>query len=163
MPERTERILVVDDEPAVRTVLRWALDAAGYSLVTVVSNLREAAEEVRGQPPDLIVLDVVLHTSEDRDVTVSEFEAAVRQAPEHNTFAFLQWLRRLRGQETPVILHTARMFMTDLRPLLQDGRTFYLRKWNASHQMAREVASYVTKALDPELDEDVWEIDDRRR
>ncbi len=53
------RILVVDDEPAVRDSLRQLLEAAGY-LVEMASNGREAVGKVAAHPPDLVLLDVIM-------------------------------------------------------------------------------------------------------
>src|SRR5262245_49972245 len=50
-------ILVVDDEPQILRVMRASLPARGYEVRTV-SGGREALEEIRKQPPDLVVLDL---------------------------------------------------------------------------------------------------------
>jgi two-component system KDP operon response regulator KdpE len=54
-----ERILVVDDEPAVRRSLRANLAARGYD-VTVVETGGEALDEVARHLPDLVILDLML-------------------------------------------------------------------------------------------------------
>ena len=51
------RILVVDDSPTTRTILRNVLAAAGYSVRTA-SNGVDALERLRYQPVDLVVSDV---------------------------------------------------------------------------------------------------------
>ena len=54
------RILVVDDEPDIRTVLRLQLTARGYS-VEEAANGREALERVqKGGGFDLIILDIMM-------------------------------------------------------------------------------------------------------
>jgi len=53
------KILVVDDEPSIVDVLTRFLSREGYSVVTAV-NGREALEQVRQEPPDLILLDVTM-------------------------------------------------------------------------------------------------------
>jgi two-component system KDP operon response regulator KdpE len=50
-------ILVVDDEPQIRRVLRTTLSAQGYSVVEARDG-QEALEQLRTQRPDLILLDM---------------------------------------------------------------------------------------------------------
>jgi CheY-like chemotaxis protein len=54
-----KRILVVDDEPDVRTYLQTALEDAGFLVETAADGL-EALENIRREPPDLISLDLVM-------------------------------------------------------------------------------------------------------
>jgi two-component system KDP operon response regulator KdpE len=51
------KILVVDDAPQVRRVMRTSLAAQGYS-VYEARNGEEAIEGMRSTPPDLVLLDV---------------------------------------------------------------------------------------------------------
>jgi DNA-binding response OmpR family regulator len=53
------QVLVVDDEPHIRAVLRGYLEAAGFA-VTEAGDGESAVREVRRQPPDLVLLDVML-------------------------------------------------------------------------------------------------------
>lgn len=53
------RILVVDDEPAVRDVVAGALRPEGFT-VAVLGDPRQAAPAVRQEPPDLVILDVMM-------------------------------------------------------------------------------------------------------
>jgi len=57
--ERTQRILVVDDDPNIRELLMQEFTEAGYD-VDVAGNGREALQVVRRDRPDLIVLDVMM-------------------------------------------------------------------------------------------------------
>jgi two-component system KDP operon response regulator KdpE len=50
-------ILVVDDEPQIRRVMRTALAAHGYTITEARSG-EEALEKVRSEPPDLVLLDI---------------------------------------------------------------------------------------------------------
>jgi GAF domain-containing protein/CheY-like chemotaxis protein len=52
-------ILVVDDEASIRELLNQELHEAGYQ-VRVAANGREALEQVRREPPDLVILDVMM-------------------------------------------------------------------------------------------------------
>jgi DNA-binding response OmpR family regulator len=53
------RVLVVDDEPHIRTVLRGYLEAEGFA-VTEAADGEVALAALRGEPPDLVLLDVML-------------------------------------------------------------------------------------------------------
>lgn len=53
------RLLVVDDEPDIQMVVKARLEAAGYSVETAADGL-DALRQVRANPPDLVVLDVML-------------------------------------------------------------------------------------------------------
>ena len=55
----TQRLLVVDDDDTVRGLLADALRYAGFT-VTAVATGPEAVEAARTDPPDLVVLDVML-------------------------------------------------------------------------------------------------------
>lgn len=54
----TTRVLVVDDEPAVTTLLDRLLSSEGYS-VRIAADAASAISEVSGFRPDIILLDVV--------------------------------------------------------------------------------------------------------
>lgn len=51
------RILIVDDEPQARRVMRIALVAQGFEVSDAGSG-EQALDELRAQPPDLILLDL---------------------------------------------------------------------------------------------------------
>src|ERR1700749_1401328 len=53
------QVLVVDDEPHIRTVLRGYLEAAGFA-VTEAADGESAVQAARKAPPDLVLLDIVL-------------------------------------------------------------------------------------------------------
>src|SRR5579863_1039822 len=50
-------ILVVDDEPQIRRVMRASLASQGY-VITEARSGEEALEQLRGKQPDLVILDV---------------------------------------------------------------------------------------------------------
>ena len=52
-------VLVVDDDVATRLLLKGLLSKQGY-LVVEAANGQHAVESVRQQPPDLILMDVVM-------------------------------------------------------------------------------------------------------
>jgi two-component system chemotaxis response regulator CheY len=55
----SKRVLVVDDDDAIRLTVADALEDEGY-LVLTATNGREALEEVESAPPDAIVLDLMM-------------------------------------------------------------------------------------------------------
>ncbi len=100
------RILVVDDEPSVRDALDRALRMDGYK-VQLAADGRAALDALADQPPDAIVLDVLM--------------------PEPNG---LEVCRRLRaaGDHTPVLMLTARDAVPDRVAGLDAGADDYLVK-----------------------------------
>jgi two-component system response regulator MprA len=100
------RILVVDDEPAVRAALERALRLDGYE-VELAADGRQALDVLAAGAPDAIVLDVLM--------------------PELDG---LQVCRRLRdaGDRTPVLMLTARDRVKDRVAGLDAGADDYLVK-----------------------------------
>jgi signal transduction histidine kinase/DNA-binding response OmpR family regulator len=56
---RGYRILVVDDDPSIRTICREVLEASGYTVREVSSGM-QARSEVHRFKPDLVMLDVMM-------------------------------------------------------------------------------------------------------
>jgi two-component system phosphate regulon response regulator PhoB len=54
-----ERILIVDDDPDIQKLVSYNLDQAGFRVSTAATGLA-ALESVQEQPPDLIILDIML-------------------------------------------------------------------------------------------------------
>lgn len=101
-----ERILVIEDELAMRTILADCLDRRGYRVIATDNGedgLRRATEE----QPDLILLDLMM--------------------PRLDGFAVCQELRRLRVQ-TPILVLTARGRVEDRVRGLDLGADDYLVK-----------------------------------
>lgn len=60
MPQKPDpNILVVDDEPSIRELLRQELTDTGYR-VTLAKDGKQALQKVREQRPDMIILDVMM-------------------------------------------------------------------------------------------------------
>ena len=100
------RILVVDDDPAVRGALERALRLGGYE-VTTAENGPAALQSLQLSPPDAIILDLGLPGVDGLEVC-----------------------RRLRsaGDDTPVLILTARDAVSDRVLGLDAGADDYLVK-----------------------------------
>ena len=105
-PGREARILVVEDSPEVREVLRRVLGGAGFAIETAADGDSGLSMALDGQP-DLVVLDVGL--------------------PGRSGFDVAQELRR-RGFRSPVLILTARDTPTDKIIGLDAGADDYLAK-----------------------------------
>jgi len=103
---RKARILVVDDEDALTDLVSSALRFAGYEVATE-SNGIDALRRIKGQTPDLVVLDVNM--------------------PEIDGFEVCRRIRR-DGIDIPVIFLTARDDIDDLRSGFRQGGDDYLTK-----------------------------------
>ena len=59
----TPRVLVIDDEPQIRKLIRSALEGRGYS-VDEAADGREGARRFRERPPDLVIVDIFMPEKE---------------------------------------------------------------------------------------------------
>ncbi|XVS66850.1 response regulator transcription factor [Actinosynnema sp. CA-299493] len=100
------RVLVVDDDEAVRHSLAHALRRDGYQ-VSVAADGAQALDELGRGRPEVIVLDVLL--------------------PEPNGLEICRRLRR-RGDRTPILMLTARDLVEDRVAGLDAGADDYLVK-----------------------------------
>lgn len=62
-----ERVLVVDDEPSIVTLLQYNLEKAGFS-VTTAGNGETGLKKAMQERPDLIVLDLMLPGIDGMDI-----------------------------------------------------------------------------------------------
>ena len=134
------RILVVDDEPAVRASLARVLDQAGYD-VSLASDGRDALHQVALNPPDALVLDVVMPGLDGIEVT-----------------------RALRSgrDRTPVLLLTARAEVSDRVRGLDAGADDYLTKPFALDELLARLRALLRRHGDGAEDERERAFDDLR-
>ena len=64
---RRPAVLIVEDDPELRTLYRTALSLAGYSVVAVGDGI-DALRLIDANPPDIVVLDMALPRLGGRDV-----------------------------------------------------------------------------------------------
>jgi two-component system response regulator MprA len=121
------RILVVDDEPSVRDALDRALRMDGYR-VELAADGRSALDALAYQPPDAIVLDVLM--------------------PEPDG---LEVCRRLRaaGDHTPVLMLTARDAVPDRVAGLDAGADDYLVKPFALEELGARLRALLRRSGAP--------------
>src|SRR5580700_11974205 len=100
------RILVVDDDLAVRRSIDRALRLEGYEVTTVASG-GEALESLAQSPPDAMILDL--------------------QLPDLDGLAVCRRIRSA-GDDTPVLMLTARQAVDDRVQGLDAGADDYLVK-----------------------------------
>lgn len=106
MTENKVKVLVVDDEPPIRRLLRVGLGAEGYTIVEA-TNGRTAIEQVRQEAPDLILLDLGLPDVEGHD---------------------LLGLWRRAGLDTPVVVLSSRTDEAGIVRALELGADDYVTK-----------------------------------
>ncbi len=120
MPDASARILLVDDEQAIQTLLSYPLRRDGYEVVTATDG-REALDRFAEQRFDLVVLDVML--------------------PHLNG---IEVCRRLRSRsQVPIIMLTARDDESEKVLGLEIGADDYITKPFS----VRELRSRVRAAL----------------
>ncbi len=106
--QRTARILAVDDEESARDVVRDLLLREQYQ-VTLASSGAEVLELVQGDPPDVIISDLMM--------------------PRMDGFALCRALReREETRATPIIIVSASDRREDLARALEAGATDFIGK-----------------------------------
>ena len=142
-----EKLLLVDDEENLRTMLRAALQHSGFQ-VEVASTGRQAVEGVGSGSPDLVVLDVML--------------------PDIDGFEVCRRLRA-QGDRTPVLFLTARDGTEDkVRGLTLGGDDYLVKPFSLEELVARIEAvlrragvardGAVMRVADLELDDDAHRV-----
>jgi two-component system KDP operon response regulator KdpE len=135
MTENALRILVVDDEPAIRRYLRITLQAQGYALFEAGSG-REALSQVVAHRPDLIILDLGLPDTDGVEVT--------------------QILRERLA--TPIIILSVREGEADKIAALDAGADDYLTKPFSSGELLARIR-VVTRRLQQSMEGPIFRSD----
>lgn len=117
------RILVADDEPAIRDMVATALEFAGFDALAVETGT-DALAAVQSWRPDLVLLDVML--------------------PDIDGFGVCSSLRR-RGHDVPVIFLTARDADEDKVTGLEGGGDDYLTKPFGLHELVARIRAVLRR------------------
>lgn len=118
-----ELILVVEDEPSISEVVGLYLQRAGYRVKFARDGL-EAQEKIETQPPDLIVMDLML--------------------PVMNGFELTRWLRD--QSNIPIIMLTARRDEIDRITGLEMGADDYVLKPFSPQELVSRVRAVLRRA-----------------
>jgi DNA-binding response OmpR family regulator len=81
MEEKKKRILLVDDEVDIVTMIRMRLEASGFEVI-VATDGKEALNAARTYNPDLIILDLMLPTMDGFHVArMLKYDARYKDIP----------------------------------------------------------------------------------
>lgn len=129
-------ILVVDDEPPIRKLLRVGLTAQGYD-VDEASNGRTAIDAVQAKKPDLIILDLGL--------------------PDISGFDLLQsW--RGEGLNVPVVILSSRTDEAGIVRALENGADDYIVKPFGINELAARIRVALRHRLQVQGEKPVFQI-----
>ncbi|MFO7779632.1 MAG: response regulator transcription factor [Nitriliruptoraceae bacterium] len=128
---RAERVLVVDDEERIRSLVGTYLQAEGFEVDEAATG-EEALVEFRRRPPDLVILDVRL--------------------PGVDGFEVLRELRR--DSEVYVIMLTARTEEADKLIGLTVGADDYITKPFSPRELVARVKVVLRRGRDPRRSDD---------
>ncbi|MNS34079.1 Alkaline phosphatase synthesis transcriptional regulatory protein SphR [compost metagenome] len=103
-----KKILLVEDDPSTRSMLSFILKGEGFEVVTATDG-RAAVHQFEAEPPDLVILDMML--------------------PEKSGFEVSRELRASgRAQKTPIVALTAKGEMTDRFQAFESGVDDFMTK-----------------------------------
>lgn len=120
----SKRILVIEDEPAIRTYLQKVLQRAGYDTVAA-SNGEEGLQLVRALLPDLVLCDVVM--------------------PKLNGYAVLEAVRWDQATaHIPFVFLSSKTSREATEQGRQLGSNAYLTKPIDQSQLLRAIAAHLT-------------------
>ncbi len=138
MSEPKPRVLVVDDDRAVRDSLRRSLEFNGYEVV-LAGDGAEALVTMGAHPPDVVVMDVMMPRLDGIETT-----RALRAA----------------GNDVPVLVLTARDAVGDRVEGLDAGADDYLTKPFALEELLARLRALLRRVVPEGADEEVLSFAD---
>lgn len=138
-PVKQPQILLVDDEPDLRQMVRKYLKAEGFG-VSEASNGQEALSLLRDSTPDLVLLDIGL--------------------PDVDGFSVLQEVRKTMG--LPVIMLTARSEEIDRVLGLTIGADDYITKPFSPRELVARIKAVLRRGAADRTQEDELEFEGLR-
>jgi DNA-binding response OmpR family regulator len=133
-------LLLVDDEPRIRRVLRLALEDEGYQ-VAEAANGYDALAVLRREPPDVVLLDLML--------------------PDRDGFTVCREIRRT--SDVPVIMVTARTDSHDVVAGLEAGADDYVTKPLVAKELSARIRALLRRVEPASVRQsDVLEVGDLR-
>jgi two-component system, OmpR family, response regulator MprA len=132
------RVLVVDDEPAVRRALERALRLDNYE-VALAADGEEALDALAREPADAVILDISMPRLDGLEVT-----------------------RRMRkaGDRTPILMLTARDAIDDRVQGLEVGADDYLVKPFALRELQARLRALLRRAGDGDGEGEILKYND---
>lgn len=115
-------LLLVDDEPRIRRVLRLALEDEGYEVAEAANGI-DALTALRRQPPDVVLLDIML--------------------PDRDGFTVCREIRR--ASDVPVIMVTARTDSHDVVAGLEAGADDYVTKPLVAKELSARIRALLRR------------------
>ena len=138
-PESGARILLIDDERAIRRLLRAALAAHGYEVLEAATG-EEGLQSAATQHPDVIILDLGLPDLDGVQVT-----------------------RRLREwTQTPIIILSVRGSEEDKIAALDAGADDYLTKPFGTGELTAHIRAALRRIQPPGEGQPVFQVDELR-
>ena len=123
MSDAAARLLLVEDEPSLIETVRYALEREGF-VVVVARDGREALDRFAEQPPDLIILDLMLPAVSGLDVC-----------------------RKIRESSTvPIVMVTAKDSEADKVAGLELGADDYVTKPFSVRELVSRVRAHLRRS-----------------